>query len=417
MKVLFLVTKHYPYGGAEAYLEHEREFLCKVFDKIYLVPAERFGQSGSVRSLPEKMEVLHINEVSYSKLKFNLLKRIVEFCSVIWHDWRLSGFSLFFFKKFRKHISVLRHQQKTADTAGFTILKHKKSGDEVFCYAYWMHYGALMLSLLKRRTIIKSYAVRAHSIDLYHKDWYLAKLFGTAPLCFHFYNQKMATRIFSVSEHGKNYLIQKFPNYKAKISTSYLGVPAGKLTEHNKQDYFLIVSCSHLTPNKRVDKIPDILKFLHFPVRWVHFGGGNDEKLKALKDKTIGLPSNIQVELRGNTPNHEVMNYYAHNNVDLFLNISMAEGLPVSLMEAISFGIPVMATEVYGTPELANDQTGFLIPRDFIDSEVAKLINDFNTDLAKKVSIRKSARKYFIETFLADTNYPAFIKEILKHPA
>ena len=34
------------------------------------------------------------------------------------------------------------------------------------------------------------------------------------------------------------------------------------------------------------------------------------------------------------------------NDFDLFVNMSLSEGIPVSIMEAISFGIPIIATNV-----------------------------------------------------------------------
>jgi len=48
-------------------------------------------------------------------------------------------------------------------------------------------------------------------------------------------------------------------------------------------------------------------------------------------------------------PHNDVLNYYASNPVDVFINTSSSEGLPVSIMEAMSFGIPVIATNVGGT--------------------------------------------------------------------
>ncbi|NJK95527.1 MAG: glycosyltransferase [Bacteroidales bacterium] len=45
----------------------------------------------------------------------------------------------------------------------------------------------------------------------------------------------------------------------------------------------------------------------------------------------------------------------------MFLNTSLSEGVPVSVMEALSFGLPVIATDVGGTGELINDEVGMLI--------------------------------------------------------
>ena len=77
----------------------------------------------------------------------------------------------------------------------------------------------------------------------------------------------------------------------------------------------------------------------------------------------------------GAIQNVEVYKYYNEHCADLFINVSSSEGLPVSIMEAISFGIPVIATDVGGTGEIVkNGISGFLINRDFETVELAKKI-------------------------------------------
>src|SRR4029077_1705443 len=48
--------------------------------------------------------------------------------------------------------------------------------------------------------------------------------------------------------------------------------------------------------------------------------------------------------------------------LDLFLLTSIYEGLPLSVLEAMSVGVPVIATQVSGTPEaVLHERTGLLI--------------------------------------------------------
>jgi len=60
---------------------------------------------------------------------------------------------------------------------------------------------------------------------------------------------------------------------------------------------------------------------------------------------------------------------------DLFLLPSLCEGMPLSIMEAMAKGLPVMATAVSGTPEELGD-TGKLLASPYLDSEatVADLV-------------------------------------------
>lgn len=413
MKILFLITKRYPYGGAEAYLEHEMVYLSEAFQKIYVIPSEQFSQQGTLRSLPVNAEVLFVNTMQKPGVKrAPFAKRVIEIAGLMWQEWRLSGFHGFIFKKFKKHLSVLKHQQYTADVLTPVIKAHRNAKDELYFYGYWIHYGALMTLLLKRRGVITDFVVRGHSIDLYHFNWVLAKMYHIAPLCFHFVTLKEAGLIAPVSNHGKNFLIDKFPGYKGKIQRHYLGVNVPVVKDLPIYDKFVVVSCSHINPNKRINRIPEILRHITSNITWVHFGGGSEQEMENLKNQIASLPSNIRVSLKGPTPNADILEYYATGNVHLVINLSIAEGLPVSLMEAVSYGIPVIATHVYGSPEVANVVSGYSIPVDFSDEDVAELIDGLNNN--KQLWAEKSggAKQLFLENFTAERNFKNFINAL-----
>lgn len=76
------------------------------------------------------------------------------------------------------------------------------------------------------------------------------------------------------------------------------------------------------------------------------------------------------------------------NLMDVFILPSYAEGLPISILEAFSYGKPVIATTVGGIPEVVNDKNGFLfIPGDL--KALAKILGNLldNSLLVKEKSI------------------------------
>ena len=88
--------------------------------------------------------------------------------------------------------------------------------------------------------------------------------------------------------------------------------------------------------------------------------------------------------------------------------------MPVSMMEAISFGIPVIAANVGGVSEIVNSDTGILLSSEGSISEIKKAITDFyNFSDNKKDAMRKSAVLLWESAFNAETNYKMFSEELL----
>ncbi len=108
--------------------------------------------------------------------------------------------------------------------------------------------------------------------------------------------------------------------------------------------------------------LPEVLARIGRPLRWVHFGDGPTRSDVARAASR--LPSNVRWCLAGHIDHSELLDYYKRHKVDLFVSLSANEGLPVSIMEAISFGIPVLASSVNGVPEIVNPSTGRLVKMD-----------------------------------------------------
>ena len=102
------------------------------------------------------------------------------------------------------------------------------------------------------------------------------------------------------------------------------------------------------------------------------------------------------------------MLFYRNNPVDLFANVSESEGTPVSIMEAISCGMPVLATAVGGNPEIVSEQNGKLLSPNPTPDEIAASIFSIldNPDLAAEK--RTGSRRVWHEKYNADSNFQAF---------
>jgi glycosyltransferase involved in cell wall biosynthesis len=84
--------------------------------------------------------------------------------------------------------------------------------------------------------------------------------------------------------------------------------------------------------------------------------------------------------------------------MDLFVLPSYREGMPVSLLEAMSMQLPVIATNIRGCREEVIPQTGILVPvEDHVSLSLAieKLLNDKTTAATMGIEGRKRVIQYF----------------------
>ena len=117
----------------------------------------------------------------------------------------------------------------------------------------------------------------------------------------------------------------------------------------------------------------------------------------------------VDYKLMGFVPNPDINDYYRSERVDCFITTSCSEGgAPVSVAEAISNGIPVIATDAGGLPEMVKDN-GILLPGNPSEEQVAEaIIHMVTLDESSVDSMRRSSRKLWRERFDAVENAKRF---------
>lgn len=87
---------------------------------------------------------------------------------------------------------------------------------------------------------------------------------------------------------------------------------------------------------------------------------------------------------------------------DVFVLSSNSEGLPLSMVEAMATGLPVISTAVGGIPALVADgETGFLVPSGDVDALAAKLAT-LKADPAQATAMGKRGRKLALGRYSAE---------------
>ena len=96
-------------------------------------------------------------------------------------------------------------------------------------------------------------------------------------------------------------------------------------------------------------------------IQWIHIGDGPllNEIIQLAKEK---LSNNklVSYSFLGHLDNKEVHEVMKNESIDVFVNMSQSEGVPISIMEAMSVGIPIIAPSIFGIPELVDENCGIL---------------------------------------------------------
>jgi glycosyltransferase involved in cell wall biosynthesis len=252
---------------------------------------------------------------------------------------------------------------------------------------------------------------RAHGFDLYEER------FNPPYIPLREETLSEVDRVFAISHHGESYLSERYPRHSNKFEVSRLGVHDPNQHNAPSQDgKFRILSCSTINKVKRLELLVYgldelVSSYPHLNIVWTHLGTGPlFSKTRKLAEKTLG--DKVQFSFLGDIPNDEAHRYYRENPVDLFVNVSRYEGVPVSVMEALSYGVSVMATAVGGIPEIVSEANGKLLDKNPSPEQIAEGINSFITNPEHARQKGGESKKMWENEFNAATNYPLFIKSL-----
>lgn len=162
-------------------------------------------------------------------------------------------------------------------------------------------------------------------------------------------------------------------------------------------DAHLVLSVGRLSPEKgHLDLIGAIHELRDMPVsrRFHLLIVGSGSQRSAIQQKIEHLRLSQLVTLAGQQ--HDIRPYYTA--ADIVVLPSHSEGSPNVLLEAMAAGIPVVATNVGGIPEIAaNEQTALLVERKnptALAKAILRLLKDERLRKQLGISAAKSALRY-----------------------
>ncbi|HEX2980093.1 MAG TPA: glycosyltransferase [Anaerolineaceae bacterium] len=410
--VLLLLNESYPYRKpSEAFLEPELKIAAQYFDQILILPSAQGMDTKDGREI--HLKNVHVSPVKRESLFVEFIK---SFLYILRHKGFWQDICLFSKKGLLFRASAWRKLIYGLLTEAAIVRQLKSIAGQideqaiVIAYSYWLFGeagGAIAVKKILKNQRTLSIA-RGHGTDIAG----YASLQGYSPLLK--YYLEGLDGVFPISTTGGTRLQAQYEKYGAKsrsigakIHPFHLGIEDWREQEilpGGASDPFTILSCSAVVPVKRVHLIVEALAQIKSKkIRWVHLGDG--ELMGAVSDLCRNkLGENVRYELKGAVPHSSVREFLRTNEVNLFVNVSASEGIPVSMMEAFLFGIPAIATDVGGTSELCRDGiNGFLVAKDFDSKDLArrieKMVDLTKNDVEAYLQLRRAARQTVTEEF------------------
>ncbi|MCX7761818.1 MAG: glycosyltransferase family 4 protein [Candidatus Kryptonium sp.] len=231
----------------------------------------------------------------------------------------------------------------------------------------------------------------------YWKRWILALIERIAA--------KVTTKIICVSEHDKMLALKFKVASPDKLIVIHNGVDVNLFKNLKKtkiDDEVVITFVGRLVPQKDVFLLIDAMERIDKAKLWI-VGDGE------LKDKVIRYISKKNL-------NHKITLFGERSDIpnilsqsDIFVLPSRWEGLPLTIIEAMMAGLPVVASNVGGVSELVdNGVTGFLVPPGnvevFVDALKTLVDNESLRQEMGKAGLKKAFEKFSLDNMLSKTN-------------
>lgn len=407
--ILLVFPLSYPYDGQreQTFLEPELAVLRSYFERIILVPKKTQGRR---LALPPGLEV---DESLAARL--SLWRKALRLPAVLTHACFYQDlFSHpFLLTRGSALARLLAHLAEALLVRRWMLRWFARSGHaprECVFYTYWFEAVATGLGLARQFQPDMRIVSRAHGYDIYEERYAVPYLPCRSQTL------RLMDGVYPDSLAGTNRLRERYPAYRSKIETAFLGIPdPGFVTAASQDGVFRIVSCAVIRPLKRVDLLLEAIAEAarRRPAQrfeWHHFGNseveGVRQEMQARADATF--PSNARAWLPGYSSQADLFAFYRDNPVDVFVNTSTSEGTPVSIMEAVSCGIPVMATAVGGNPEIVSEQNGLLLSPNPQPAEIAAGFFSLLDNPAAAALKRQASKAVWRQRYNAETNFHSF---------
>jgi spore coat protein SA len=240
---------------------------------------------------------------------------------------------------------------------------------------------------------------------------------------------RSADAILGCSGHIVRKLLAKIPEVEDRCHVVFNGadvehfVPCAEAVAAMEPEPLRILFVGRLSPEKGVHLLVDAFRIvaMRFPTARLELVGGSgslppeylvalsdDPSVKGLErfyrgDYLAELRSRVPSELvdrvtfHGNRSNRDLVAHY--RMATIFVNSSLSDAFPLTVVEAMAAGLPIVASAVGGVPEaVVHNETGLLVPANSAE-ELAAGISILLSDSALRTRMAAAARERALELF------------------
>lgn len=217
------------------------------------------------------------------------------------------------------------------------------------------------------------YSFTFHAYDIYFNNKWFSLLV------------KNCYKAFSISQYNIGYVQEKYLK-SAKITLSRLGVFRNQINKSEKKDskYFTLGLMSWFVEKKGINYLLEAFLILkkqgYDDIELILAGDGplKDEYLEFINTNSLSENINYIGKIKGK----QKEDFF--NSLDTFILPAISlpndqDGIPVVIMEAIAYSLPIISTKVSGIPEICNnDYNGILVKERCINEIVDAIIFMYN---------------------------------------
>jgi len=347
MKIAY-ITAQTPWGRGETFILEEMLEVKRQGIDLLIIP-----RNPSKEVFHKEGEKLLENAI---RLPLVNVKIIVSFLRVLFtriSSWKILGSIL----RYSRNLLILIKNLAVFPKGVFiaNIIQKEKIQH---IHAHWGSTTATMAYVISQITGIP-WSFTLHRWDIKENNMLKEKV-------------KSAGFVRCISEHGKNELFEIIGNeYKEKIQVVHMGVkiPSGVSEFRKDKKNFTIVTPANLLGVKGhkylIDACSILVKQDIKNFECIFYGAGplKTELENLVKEKKL----TDYIKMPGAIPHEKLIEMYKNQDIDAVVLPSITtsdgehEGIPVALMEAMAYKIPVISTDTGGIPELLSNGAGIII--------------------------------------------------------